>query len=161
MGKIIVKKDLRLVVRSNNNIFPYDGVLIGENAYYVTCVHGDIYGNLALKINNISNIGVFPNTLRSVLNDRLGLKLQNTDKIYIIPCFPKSVRSRFRKDLSKNNIFILCNNWSTDVGLIYYDGEFGSKKINKNNRITLFIGKCSDMEKAWNNNIIKKMADEL
>jgi len=160
MGKIIVKKNLSSVVRSNNRVFPYDGVLIGEDGYYVTCVHADVCGNLALNINNTS-IRVFPKTLRSVLNDRLDLKLETTDKIHIIPCFPKLVRSNFRKDLSKNNISILCNNWSESVGLIYYDGEFGSKRINTKSRITLFIGKLSDVEKAWKNNIIREMANEL
>jgi hypothetical protein len=71
------------------------------------------------------------------------------------------VRSNFGKDLSKNNISILCNNWSESVGLIYYDGEFGSKRINTKSRITLFIGKLSDVEKAWKNNIIREMANEL
>jgi len=156
MGKIIVKKDLSLVCSASNRGFPYDGVLKHKDEYYVTCVHGEEDGNLSLELNN-EYFYVQPNTLRDVLNTRLGLDLKSSDKIHIIPCFPNLVRSKFGMDLYKNNIKILCHNWNGLTGIIYYDGDFYAMQVNKQTDITIFVGKYSNLRAAANKQTLKRM----
>ena len=153
MGKIIVKKDLSLVCSAGNYGFPYDGVLKYKDDYYATCVHGDVDGTLALELHN-RNISVCPNTIRPTLNTKLGLSLKNSDKVYIIPCFPIEVRSRFGKDLSNNNIVVLCNNWKGITSVIYYDGNFVALDVKNQAKVTIFVGKHSELKSVANKQML-------
>lgn len=155
MAKIIVKKNLRLVQSANNKNFPYDGVLTKDGVYYVTCIHGGEDGSLMLETNDIKT-HIYPYNLKSVLNDKFCLQIDRKDTVYITPCNPKQVRASIGRHLLKNNIKILCNNWSSITGIVYYEGNFDRKQIKKTN-VTILVGKYLDLKSACDRGTIQEM----
>jgi hypothetical protein len=160
MAKILVKKDLNVVCSSNNSgRLKYDGVLCDGKSYYITCCHGNRDGGLSLEINN-SRSNIYPDTIREAINSKLGLKIKDNDKVFILPCHPKKVRSEYGKQLKKNHISLFCNNWGGDTEFAFYDGDFVhiDDTYKPKTKVTLLVGKRNEIQREYDNgNLIEEV----
>ncbi len=157
MAKFVEKKNLKPLKSANNaNRNTADGVLVSENGYIVTCCHGNKDGTLELQIND-NYFVVFPDTIRDCLNLKLAVNIKKKDVLWILPCYPRQVRSRYGVGLKKHNIKIACNNWNGITTFVTYKNGVSLKENTMRNPIfskdviSFIIGKQQDIQLAISN----------
>jgi hypothetical protein len=110
-------KDLKFI-KSANNTFAYDGILKKGNAYYITFCHGDKMGDLAIEVDK-STIEVTPDNIKKEINELLGCDIKKNDILFINPCHPYQVRSKYLKSLIKNKIFLFSGRWEEVTASVF------------------------------------------
>lgn len=98
-----------LILLKQSNVWgriPYDGLLKNNHGYFVTCCHGYEDGSMGFITKNKWS-KVSPRNVRKNILEHFGITVSYYERVFLLPCFPRKVISRYEESINKYNIRIL------------------------------------------------------